>query len=132
MSASVLGIANFVRPCINSFESPSVQQYRLLVLLPMQLNTLQHNLFIPLPLVFTESDDGTILFKFGSEAEAAAAGGPAAAPEPPAQSAEEGPGEPAAAASEPAPSHAPEAPAPVEAAAPQGRRISTYHLPSRW
>ena len=68
----------------------------------------------------TESADGTILFKFGSEAEAAAAGGPAAAPELPAQSAQDGPGEPAAAASEPALSHAPEAPAPVEAAAPQG------------
>ena len=81
--------------------------------------------------VFTESDDGTILFKFGSEAEAAAAGGPAAAPEPPAQSAEEGP-EPAAAVSEPAPSHAPEKPAPVEAAAPQGQRDIICQLPVCW
>lgn len=117
---------------ITALECPSVQQQALCPAVSAA-RQLQHNVHIPLSsVVFTESDDGTILFKFGSEAEAAAAGGPAAAPEPPAQSAEEGPGEPAAAASEPAPSHASEAPAPVEAAAPQGQGNSTDQLPVSW
>ncbi|KAK9826752.1 hypothetical protein WJX81_005468 [Elliptochloris bilobata] len=75
-----------------------------------------------------ESNDGTITFKFGSEAEAAAAGSSAthdapqaaAAPEPPAASTKERAEAVAAAASESAPSHTEQAPPVSEPAPLQG------------